>query len=113
MKVLSAWIGQADINSAKGEKPWGDNIGEDDLGPVADAGDDGLDLQGRQILSLIDHHELVCDAATADVTERFDHNHPRTHKVGGTPMLVAHIQVTQHLERVMNGLHPGIQLFIQ
>ena len=50
--------------------------GEDDLGAVADAGDDGLDLVGRQVLGLIHDHELMGDAAPADVGEGLDIDQP-------------------------------------
>src|SRR4029078_1157305 len=51
--------------------------------------------------------------APPDITQRLHHNASRPHQVPAPPMLVSHIQVTQHFQRVMNRLHPRRQLLFQ
>ena len=46
--------------------------GEDDLGAFAGAADDGLDLVRREVLGLVDDHELAGDRAAADVGQRLE-----------------------------------------
>ena len=48
--------------------------GEDDLRTVAHARDDGLDFERREVLRLVNDHELIGDAAAANVAQRFYHD---------------------------------------
>ena len=87
--------------------------GEDDLGAMSDAGDNGLGFQGCEILGLVNDHELIGDAAATNVAQRLDHNAAGAHQVAAAAMFVPHVQVAEHFQRVMDGLHPGRQFFLE
>src|ERR1035437_9461061 len=87
--------------------------GKDDFRTAADARDDGLGFERRQILRLVNDHELVGDAAATDVAQRLDDDAAAAHEVGGAAMFVAHVQVAQHFERVVNRLHPRRKFFLE
>jgi hypothetical protein len=75
--ILDADVGQAVGRAVEvGVVDLPDVAGEDDLGALADAGDDGLDLVGREVLGLVDDHELVGDGSAADVGQRLEHELP-------------------------------------
>ncbi len=80
---------------------------------MADARDDGLHLQRGEVLRFVNHHELVRDAPPTDVAERLHHDAARAHQVVAAAVLVAHVQIAQHLQRVMDGLHPGGEFFLE
>src|SRR5712692_9935116 len=88
--------------------------GEDDLGVVADAGDDGLHLVRREVLRLVDDDVLVGDAAAADVRERLDGYQPQVDQlaVAAPRLLVGAGEAHEELDVVVDGLHPGIQLLL-
>ena len=50
-----------------------DVAGEDEFRALANAAGDGLDLVRREVLGLVDEHELVGDGAAADVGEGLEH----------------------------------------
>ena len=54
---------------------------EDDLGILADAADDRLDLVGRQVLGLVNDDELVGDAPAADVGQGLEFQRPGVDEV--------------------------------
>src|ERR1035437_806232 len=66
--------------------------GENDFRAAADACDDGLGFELREILRLVNNHELVGDAAATDVAQRLDDDAAAAHQVGGAAMFVAHVQ---------------------
>ncbi len=86
---------------------------EHDLGAVPDAGDDRLGFERREILRLVDDHELVGDAAPADVGERLHDDRPGAHEVPAAPAFVPHVEVAEQLERVVDRLHPRVELFLE
>lgn len=87
--------------------------GEDDLGPLPHAGDDGFDFERGQILGLVDDHELVRDGAAADVAESFDDDGAAADEVSAAAAFVAHVEVAEHFEGVVDGLHPGGEFFFE
>src|ERR1041385_4459282 len=72
--------------------------GKNDLSASADPSDYRFGFQRREILSLIDNHELVGNTAAANVTERFDHNAAGAHQVDTAAVFVAHVEVAQHFQ---------------
>src|SRR6185503_2490963 len=62
--------------------------GENDFRAVANAGDDGFHFERREVLGLVDDHELVGDAAAADVTERLHNNCAGTHQVAAAAVVL-------------------------
>ncbi|MPN30988.1 hypothetical protein SDC9_178459 [bioreactor metagenome] len=64
-------------------------------------------------MRLINNHELIGDAASADITERLHDDAAGTHQVAAAPVLMAHVQVAQHLQRIMDGLHPGSEFLVE
>ena len=87
--------------------------GEDDFRAAADTGDDGFDFERREVLRLVNDHELVRNAAPADVAQRLHHDVAGAHQVAAAAVFVAHVQVAQHFQRVVNRLHPRRKFFIK
>ena len=54
---------------------------QNDFRAVACAGDDGLDLMWREVLSLIHDHELLWNASTANVGQRLDVQETLVHEL--------------------------------
>ena len=97
-----------------------DVAGQHDLGALAHATHDGLHLVRRQVLRLVHDHELVRNAATADVGERFHHQLAAGHQLihallGGAAVGItatAAARAEQVADIVEDGLHPQRQLLI-
>src|ERR1043166_5198759 len=53
---------------------------ENDFGPMAGPGDDGLGLQWCEVLALANNHELIGDAAAANITQGFDDDAAGAHE---------------------------------
>src|SRR5262249_39672872 len=65
--------------------------GKDDLGAVSHASDDGFGFQRSEVLSLVNDHELIGDAAATNVTQSFHHNAPGAHQVSTASVFMAHV----------------------
>ncbi len=87
--------------------------GEDDLGALARAGHDRLDLVRREVLRLVDDHVHVRQRATADVRQRLDLDEAEIDelRVAAAVFLVALVEAEQQLEVVVDRLHPRVELF--
>ena len=81
--------------------------GEDDLRALADARDDRLDLERGEVLGLVDDHVLVGDGASADIGQGLDDDGAGSEEVCGAAVLASHVEVAEHFEGVVDGLHPG------
>jgi len=57
---------------------------------------------GVRFLRLVNDHELVRDATPANITQRLDDNRAAAHEVAAAAMVVAHVQVAQHFQRVVD-----------
>ncbi len=98
-----------------------DVAAEHDLGAVADPGDDRLHLVGREVLRLVDDHELVRDAASADVGDRLEHELARRHELVDALLrrsrvrlagAVAAARAEQVRDVVEDRLHPHRELLV-
>ena len=92
-----------------------------DLGAVAHAADDGLHLVRAEVLRLVDDHELVRDAAAADVGERLHHQlagghqlvHPLLRALAvGIALRAAGAGREQVADVVEDRLHPHGELLV-
>jgi len=72
-----------------------------------------LASSGVRFLRLVNDHELVRNAASANVTQRLDDDAAGTHEIAAAAMVVPHVQVAQHFERVVNRLHPRREFFLE
>src|SRR5207248_106715 len=88
--------------------------GDDDLGVVADAGDDRLHLVRRQVLRFVDDDVLVGNAAPADVRQRLDGDQSQINQlpIAASRLLVRPRKAHQELDVVIDGLHPRVQLLL-
>src|SRR5438874_5276778 len=88
--------------------------GEDDLGVVADAGDDRLHLVRRQVLRLVDDDVLIWNASSADVGERLDRHQAEIDQlaVAAARFLVGAGEPHEELDVVVDGLHPRVEFLL-
>src|SRR5205823_10243688 len=86
--------------------------GEDDLRPVAGARDDRLYLVRREVLRLVDDHELVRQRSTANVRQRLDLDLAALQELGVGARALSTGRREQELEVVEDRLHPRIELLV-
>jgi hypothetical protein len=84
----------------------------DDLGARAGAGDQRLHLLGREVLRLVDEHELVQEGAPAHEVQALDLDLAAHQVVGGgaAPFAGAAVAARQHLQVVVQRAHPRAHL---
>src|SRR5436190_17333478 len=80
---------------------------------MADAGYNRLHFLRCEVLRFIDYHKLVGDAPSADIAQGLNQTAARAHQVVTAAMLLAHVQIAQKLERVVDRLHPWAELFLE
>ncbi len=88
---------------------------EHDLGAFARAGEDGLDLVGREVLGFVHDEVLLGDGAAADVGEGLDAQVARLFELSGRHGGAAaqlHVGGDDEFEVVVDGLHVGPQLLV-
>ena len=84
--------------------------GKDNLASPADAGKDGLDDVGAEILTLVTNDKLPGNASSPDVSQRFQLDLAAAQKIvnGG---IGPDMLVTEKFQVVINRLHPIKQFF--
>ena len=88
--------------------------GEDHLGAFADAGEDGLQRGGLQVLGFVHHYELLLQRSAAKERHRLQCQLAAVGEVVNQAARVATgALIGERNDRIMNCRHPRVELFVQ
>ncbi len=79
---------------------------------MTDARNNRLHFQRRQVLRLVHHHKLIRDAAPANIRQRLHGDQAGRLQRVAVPLRMVPPSVRQQIQRIVNRLHPGIELLL-